>query len=111
MSNRACSNCSHLAFEKGHCYEPYIQNGNFSTTDPTYGVGTVVQFTCDPGHSLEQGPPVIECINTRDPYWNDTEPLCKGIGLQYPTCYTTRITARQQLSFAKCHGTGRFEAN
>uniref|UniRef100_A0AAY4AWE2 Seizure related 6 homolog (mouse)-like n=1 Tax=Denticeps clupeoides TaxID=299321 RepID=A0AAY4AWE2_9TELE len=67
------------AFEKGHCYEPYIQNGNFSTTDHTYGVGTVVQFTCDPGHSLEQGPPVIECINTRDPYWNDTEPLCKAL--------------------------------
>ncbi|XP_016302621.1 seizure 6-like protein [Sinocyclocheilus anshuiensis] len=71
-------NMRYEAFEKGHCYEPYIQNGNFSTTDPTYGVGTVVQFTCDPGHSLEQVPPVIECINTRDPYWNDTEPLCKG---------------------------------
>ncbi|XP_065118595.1 seizure 6-like protein [Paramisgurnus dabryanus] len=67
------------AFEKGHCYEPYIQNGNFSATDPTYAVGTVVQFSCDPGHSLEQGPPVIECINTRDPYWNDTEPLCKAL--------------------------------
>uniref|UniRef100_A0A8C2BFN5 Seizure related 6 homolog (mouse)-like n=1 Tax=Cyprinus carpio TaxID=7962 RepID=A0A8C2BFN5_CYPCA len=66
-------NIRYEAFEKGHCYEPYIQNGNFSTTDPTYGVGTVVQFTCDPGHSLEQGPPVIECINTRDPYWNDTD--------------------------------------
>ncbi|XP_031433078.1 seizure 6-like protein isoform X2 [Clupea harengus] len=67
------------AFEKGHCYEPYIQNGNFTTSDPAYGVGAVVQFTCDPGHSLEQGPPVIECINTRDPYWNDTEPLCKAL--------------------------------
>uniref|UniRef100_A0A8C1V0A9 Seizure related 6 homolog (mouse)-like n=1 Tax=Cyprinus carpio TaxID=7962 RepID=A0A8C1V0A9_CYPCA len=72
-------NIRYEAFEKGHCYEPYIQNGNFSTTDLTYGVGTVVQFTCDPGHSLEQGPPVIECINTRDPYWNDTEPLCKAL--------------------------------
>lgn len=39
----------------------------------------MVQFACDPGHSLEQGPPVIECINTRDPYWNDTEPLCKAL--------------------------------
>ncbi|XP_041914527.1 seizure 6-like protein isoform X2 [Alosa sapidissima] len=67
------------AFEKGHCYEPYMQNGNFTTSDPAYGVGAVVQFTCDPGHSLEQGPPVIECINTRDPYWNDTEPLCKAL--------------------------------
>lgn len=67
------------AFERGHCYEPYLQNGNFSTTDPLYGVGAVVQFACDPGHSLEQGPPVIECISARDPYWNDTEPLCKGI--------------------------------
>lgn len=66
------------AFERGHCYEPYLQNGNFTTSDPLYGVGAVVQFTCDPGHSLEQGPPVIECISARDPYWNDTEPLCKG---------------------------------
>lgn len=37
-----------------------------------------MEFTCDPGHSLEQGPAVIECINMRDPYWNDTEPLCRG---------------------------------
>lgn len=66
------------AFERGHCYEPYLQNGNFTTSDPLYGVGAVIQFSCDPGHSLEQGPPVIECISARDPYWNDTEPLCKG---------------------------------
>ncbi|KAL2099859.1 hypothetical protein ACEWY4_004253 [Coilia grayii] len=72
-------NIRYEAFEKGHCYEPYIQNGNFTTTDLAYGVGAVVQFSCDPGHSLEQGPPVIECINTRDPYWNDTEPLCKAL--------------------------------
>ncbi|XP_053500819.1 seizure 6-like protein isoform X2 [Ictalurus furcatus] len=72
-------NIRYEAFEKGHCYEPYIQNGNFSTTDVTYGVGAIVQFSCEPGHSLEQGPPVIECINTRDPYWNDTEPLCKAL--------------------------------
>lgn len=37
-----------------------------------------MEFTCDPGHSLEQGPAVIECVNMRDPYWNDTEPLCRG---------------------------------
>ncbi|NWV30199.1 SE6L1 protein, partial [Origma solitaria] len=66
------------AFERGHCYEPYIQNGNFTTSDPTYNLGTTVEFTCDPGHSLEQGPAIIECINMRDPYWNDTEPLCRG---------------------------------
>ncbi|KAK1800877.1 hypothetical protein P4O66_006052 [Electrophorus voltai] len=73
------SHIPRYAFEKGHCYEPYIQNGNFSTTDTSYSVGTMVQFSCDAGHSLEQGPPVIECINTRDPYWNDTEPLCKAL--------------------------------
>uniref|UniRef100_A0A8C5LY90 Seizure 6-like protein n=1 Tax=Leptobrachium leishanense TaxID=445787 RepID=A0A8C5LY90_9ANUR len=67
------------AFERGHCYEPYIQNGNFTTTDPTYSMGTVIEFTCDPGHSLEQGPAVIECINMKDPYWNDTEPLCRAM--------------------------------
>ncbi|XP_075754997.1 seizure 6-like protein isoform X1 [Pelodiscus sinensis] len=67
------------AFERGHCYEPYIQNGNFTTSDPTYNLGTTVEFTCDPGHSLEQGPAVIECVNVRDPYWNDTEPLCRAM--------------------------------
>ncbi|XP_073916714.1 seizure 6-like protein isoform X2 [Castor canadensis] len=67
------------AFEKGHCYEPYIQNGNFSTSDPTYNIGAVVEFTCDPGHSLEQGPAIIQCVNVRDPYWNDTEPLCRAM--------------------------------
>ncbi|XP_037548051.1 seizure 6-like protein [Nematolebias whitei] len=71
-------NIRYEAFERGHCYEPYLQNGNYTTSDPLYGVGAVVQFTCDPGHSLEQGPPVIECISARDPYWNDTEPLCKA---------------------------------
>ncbi|MBN3306912.1 SE6L1 protein, partial [Amia calva] len=72
-------NIRYEAFERGHCYEPYLQNGNFSTSDPSYGVGAVVQFSCAPGHSLEQGPPVIECVNDRDPYWNDTEPLCKAL--------------------------------
>uniref|UniRef100_UPI0037E88287 seizure 6-like protein n=1 Tax=Semicossyphus pulcher TaxID=241346 RepID=UPI0037E88287 len=71
-------NIRYEAFERGHCYEPYLQNGNFTTSDPLYGVGAVVTFTCDPGHALEQGPPVIECISARDPYWNDTEPLCKA---------------------------------
>nr|XP_057913696.1 seizure 6-like protein isoform X4 [Doryrhamphus excisus] len=71
-------NIRYEAFERGHCYEPYLQNGNFTTSDPLYSVGAVVQFSCDPGHSLEQGPPVIECISARDPYWNDTEPLCKA---------------------------------
>nr|XP_046231572.1 seizure 6-like protein isoform X1 [Scatophagus argus] len=71
-------NIRYEAFERGHCYEPYLQNGNFTTSDPLYGVGAVVQFTCDPGHALEQGPPVIECISARDPYWNDTEPICKA---------------------------------
>ncbi|XP_051906581.1 seizure 6-like protein isoform X1 [Hippocampus zosterae] len=71
-------NIRYEAFERGHCYEPYLQNGNFTTSDPLYGVGAVVQFNCDPGHALEQGPPIIECISARDPYWNDTEPLCKA---------------------------------
>ncbi|XP_038618419.1 seizure 6-like protein isoform X2 [Tachyglossus aculeatus] len=75
----AAFNIRFEAFEKGHCYEPYIQNGNFTTSDPTYSLGTVVEFTCDPGHSLDQGPPTIECINVRDPYWNDTEPLCRAL--------------------------------
>ncbi|KAM9734434.1 LOW QUALITY PROTEIN: seizure 6-like protein [Menidia menidia] len=71
-------NIRYEAFERGHCYEPYLQNGNFSSSDPLFGVGAVVQFSCAPGHALEQGPPVIQCISARDPYWNDTEPICKA---------------------------------
>ncbi|XP_061554875.1 seizure 6-like protein isoform X4 [Phycodurus eques] len=78
ISNIGAFLLHYQTFERGRCYEPYLLSGNFSTTDPLYGVGAVVQFTCDPGHALEQGPPVIECISARDPYWNDTEPLCKA---------------------------------
>uniref|UniRef100_A0A8C5WZQ9 Seizure related 6 homolog like n=1 Tax=Laticauda laticaudata TaxID=8630 RepID=A0A8C5WZQ9_LATLA len=77
-SKEAVFNIRFEAFEKGHCYEPHLQNGNFTTSDATYNPGAIVEFTCDPGHTLEQGPAVIECINLRDPYWNDTEPLCRA---------------------------------
>ncbi|ETE58578.1 Seizure 6-like protein, partial [Ophiophagus hannah] len=77
-SREATFNIRFEAFEKGHCYEPHLQNGNFTTSDATYNLGAIVEFTCNPGHTLEQGPAVIECINLRDPYWNDTEPLCRG---------------------------------
>nr|XP_060640764.1 seizure 6-like protein [Anolis sagrei ordinatus] len=66
------------AFERGHCYEPFIQNGNFTTSDPTFDLGAVVEFTCYPGHDLEQGPASIQCVNLREPHWNDTEPLCRA---------------------------------
>ncbi|TRY99155.1 hypothetical protein DNTS_017248 [Danionella cerebrum] len=78
-SHTTSFNIRYEAFEKGHCYEPFIQNGNFTTTDVTFMVGTLVHFSCDPGHTLEQGPPIIECVNPRDPYWNDTEPLCRAL--------------------------------
>ncbi|XP_056289203.1 seizure 6-like protein [Pseudoliparis swirei] len=71
-------NIRYEAFKRGRCYEPYLQNGNFSTTDPLYAVGAVVRFWCEPGHALEQGQPAIQCVSARDPYWNDTEPLCKA---------------------------------
>uniref|UniRef100_A0A670ZY37 Seizure related 6 homolog like n=1 Tax=Pseudonaja textilis TaxID=8673 RepID=A0A670ZY37_PSETE len=77
-SREATFNIRFEAFEKGHCYEPHLQNGNFTTSDAAYNPGAIVEFTCDPGHTLEQGPAVIECINLRDPYWNDTEPLCRA---------------------------------
>ncbi|XP_062890271.1 seizure 6-like protein [Mobula hypostoma] len=67
------------AFERGHCFEPYMQNGNFTTTNPSYSVGAVVEFTCDPGYTMEHGSPVIECIDIREPYWNGTEPLCRAL--------------------------------
>ncbi|XP_043910371.1 seizure protein 6 homolog isoform X2 [Protopterus annectens] len=67
------------AFAHGHCYEPYVKNGNFSTSDSTYAVGTTVEFSCDPGYTLEQGSVIIECLDINDPQWNETEPACRAV--------------------------------
>ncbi|XP_048412486.2 seizure 6-like protein isoform X1 [Stegostoma tigrinum] len=72
-------NIRYEAFERGHCFEPYMQNGNFTVTNPSYSVGSVVEFTCDPGYTMEHGSSVIECIDIREPYWNETEPLCRAV--------------------------------
>lgn len=66
------------AFEQGHCYEPYVKYGNFTASDPRYPVGTTVEFSCDPGYTLEQGSTIIECVDPNDPQWNETEPACRG---------------------------------
>ncbi|XP_072325682.1 seizure protein 6 homolog isoform X1 [Scyliorhinus torazame] len=67
------------AFEQGHCYEPFIKYGNFTTGDTSYQVGTVAEFSCDPGYTLEQGSVIIECVDIRDPQWNETEPACRAV--------------------------------
>ncbi|KAL7990098.1 hypothetical protein Chor_012764, partial [Crotalus horridus] len=66
------------AFDEDRCYEPFLAHGNFSTSDPLYRTGTIVEFACSAGYMLEQGPPAIECIDSRDPRWNESEPTCKG---------------------------------
>lgn len=60
------------------CYEPFVKYGNFSSSDSTYSVGAVVEFSCDPGYTLEQGSVVIECVDAQNPQWNETEPACRG---------------------------------
>uniref|UniRef100_A0A8B9PKQ6 Seizure related 6 homolog n=1 Tax=Apteryx owenii TaxID=8824 RepID=A0A8B9PKQ6_APTOW len=49
------------AFEHGHCYEPFVKYGNFTASNARYPVGTTVEFSCDPGYTLEQGSTIIEC--------------------------------------------------
>ena len=66
------------AFEQGHCYEPFVKYGNFTASDPRYPVGTTVEFSCDPGYTLEQGSTIIECVDPSNPQWNETEPACRG---------------------------------
>eukprot|EP00066_Takifugu_rubripes_P006446 XP_003971244.1 PREDICTED: seizure protein 6 homolog [Takifugu rubripes] len=67
------------AFAKGMCYEPFVKYGNFSSSDSTYGVGAVVEFSCNPGYTLEQGSVVIECADAQNPQWNETEPACRAV--------------------------------
>ncbi|XP_024921599.1 seizure protein 6 homolog [Cynoglossus semilaevis] len=67
------------AFANDMCYEPFIKYGNFTSSYPTYRVGTTVEFSCDPGYTLEQGAVVIECVNPQNPQWNETEPACRAV--------------------------------
>ncbi|NXA52677.1 SEZ6 protein, partial [Nothocercus julius] len=67
------------AFERGHCYEPFVKYGNFTASDTRYPVGTTVEFSCDPGYTLEQGSTIIECVDPGDPQWNETEPACRAV--------------------------------
>ncbi|XP_077597103.1 seizure protein 6 homolog isoform X2 [Stigmatopora nigra] len=67
------------AFAKGKCYEPFVKYGNFSSNDPSYGVGAVVEFSCEPGYTLEQGSVVIECTEAESTQWNETEPACRAV--------------------------------
>uniref|UniRef100_A0AAQ5XML7 Seizure related 6 homolog a n=1 Tax=Amphiprion ocellaris TaxID=80972 RepID=A0AAQ5XML7_AMPOC len=67
------------AFAKGMCYEPFVKYGNFSSSDSTYSMGAVVEFSCDPGYTLEQGSVVIECVDAQNPQWNETEPACRAV--------------------------------
>ncbi|XP_056140660.1 seizure protein 6 homolog [Lampris incognitus] len=67
------------AFAKGACYEPFVKYGNFSSSDSTNSLGTMVEFSCDPGYTLEQGSVVIECVDAQDPQWNETEPACRAV--------------------------------
>ncbi|XP_010572239.1 PREDICTED: seizure protein 6 homolog [Haliaeetus leucocephalus] len=67
------------AFEQGHCYEPFVKYGNFTASDSRYPVGTTVEFSCDPGYTLEQGSTIIECVDPSDPQWNETEPACRAV--------------------------------
>ncbi|KAM4620322.1 seizure protein 6 homolog [Polymixia lowei] len=67
------------AFAKGTCYEPFVKYGNFSSSDSSYSVGAVVEFSCDPGYTLEQGSVVIECVDVQNPQWNETEPACRAV--------------------------------
>ncbi|XP_069100213.1 seizure 6-like protein 2 [Pleurodeles waltl] len=67
------------AFDEDRCYGPFLAHGNFTTSDLQYHVGTLVEFACSPGYMLEQGPSVIECIDSSNPHWNDSEPICKAL--------------------------------
>ncbi|XP_069040329.1 seizure protein 6 homolog isoform X2 [Lepisosteus oculatus] len=67
------------AFAPGHCYEPFVKYGNFTSSDVNYPVGTVVEFACDPGYTLEQGSIIIECVDPNNPQWNETEPACRAV--------------------------------
>ncbi|XP_056675522.1 seizure protein 6 homolog isoform X1 [Monodelphis domestica] len=67
------------AFQQGHCYEPFVKYGNFSSSAASYPVGTTVEFSCDPGYTLEQGSIIIECVDPHDPQWNETEPACRAV--------------------------------
>ncbi|XP_065136858.1 seizure protein 6 homolog isoform X2 [Paramisgurnus dabryanus] len=67
------------AYDGEHCYEPYLPHGNFSSSDITFPLGTVVTFSCSPGFVMEQGSGVMECVDPSEPHWNESEPVCRAL--------------------------------
>uniref|UniRef100_A0A8C3A849 Seizure related 6 homolog n=1 Tax=Cyclopterus lumpus TaxID=8103 RepID=A0A8C3A849_CYCLU len=67
------------AFAAGHCYEPFVKYGNLTSSDNTWAVGAVVEFACNHGYTLEQGSVTIECMDPKNPQWNETEPACRAV--------------------------------
>uniref|UniRef100_A0A8C9TTM4 Seizure related 6 homolog n=1 Tax=Scleropages formosus TaxID=113540 RepID=A0A8C9TTM4_SCLFO len=67
------------AFAQGHCYEPFVKYGNFTSSESGFTVGAVVEFACEPGYTLEQGSVIIECMDPENPQWNETEPACRAV--------------------------------
>lgn len=55
-----------------------MPNGNFTSSDISYQLGTIVTFSCSPGFIMDPGSGTIECVDPNNPHWNDSEPVCKG---------------------------------
>ncbi|KAK0135117.1 Seizure protein 6 [Merluccius polli] len=68
-----------IRYQEGHCYEPFVKYGNLTSSDFTWALGAVVEFSCDPGYTLEQGSITIECMGPNNPQWNETEPACRAV--------------------------------
>uniref|UniRef100_A0A8C7XG03 Seizure related 6 homolog (mouse)-like 2 n=1 Tax=Oryzias sinensis TaxID=183150 RepID=A0A8C7XG03_9TELE len=67
------------AFDDEHCWEPFMPNGNFTSSDISYQLGTIVTFSCSPGFIMDPGSGTIECVDPNNPHWNDSEPVCKAL--------------------------------
>lgn len=94
--------CVSEAFDDEHCWEPYMPHGNFSSSDISYQLGTIVTFSCSPGFVIEQGSGTIECVDPSNPHWNDSEPVCRGkFNLSYG-CVTKRQLG-SQIFFSKSY--------
>lgn len=99
-----------IAFDDEHCWEPYMPHGNFSSSDISYQLGTIVTFACSPGFVMEQGSGTIECIDPGSPHWNDSEPVCKGFYLRlFVQMCRPRLRWLPQPSEIRKHKLGQFD--
>ena len=86
---------------------PEIRDGSFSSSDPSFAVGSMVTYTCnDPSTHELAGKSTLTC--QADQTWDSSTPCCMLIGKF--RCYGKAVAGKIKLRCYKYRGNADFNA-